>query len=196
MIRYGIKFDNKYLIYSDSAMREEIRKNPIYSHIKSHLDNMQDFITSSNAPYGLHRARKIENFENEKIITPSMFKVNQFAYDNQHHYVGMSFNVINKKQDGPSLKYLLGLLNSHFALSWFYKNGKHRGAGVDIGVDKLRDFPLPSYDESKAKDIESMVTIILENGSNNDLEAKIDNIVYQLYELSPEEIALVEESVK
>ena len=45
-------------------IRQEIKENK-YPNIKKHLDNTTHFITSSNAPYGLHRDRssKLNPFE-------------------------------------------------------------------------------------------------------------------------------------
>ena len=126
-----------------------------------------------------------------------MFKLNQFAYDADGFYVGMSFNVVNQINDKYSLRYLCGILNSKFALYWFYQNGKHRGAGVDIGVDKLRDFPMPTEDSTKANEIDSIVMEIISLKRNTAdtrvLEDQIDRIVYELYDLSDEEVTVVEE---
>ena len=195
--RYSIVFDNRYLIYSDAEAKERIRLEETFSNIRSHLNRMSKYITSSNAPYGIHRARKKQNFESEKIISPSMFRLNQFAYDTDGFYVGMSFNVINQANDKYSLRYLCGILNSKFALYWFYQNGKHRGAGVDIGVDKLRDFPMPEEATTKANAIDSIVNEIISLKRNNAdthmLEEQIDSIVYELYDLSDEEVTVVEE---
>ena len=198
--RYSISFDDKYLIYSDKDIREKIANDIQFVNIKNHLDNMSTYITSSNAPYGIHRPRKVESFQNKKIIGPSMFKTNQFALDDGGYFVGMSFNVINQINKEYSLEFLIAILNSKFAQNWFYQNGKHRGAGVDIGVDKLREFPLPAIKNKYVSELEKLVNQIIDgkaNGCNiNDFETSIDKIVYELYNLTPEEIALVEESVK
>ena len=62
--KYYINNKNlKNLIYSDKNIKNEICKNPEYCNLKRHLDNFQEFITSSNAPYGLHRPRDIKFFE-------------------------------------------------------------------------------------------------------------------------------------
>ena len=198
--RYSISFDEKYLIYSDKDLREAIESDARLINIKKHLDNMSDYITSSNAPYGIHRPRKIEAFLGKKIIGPSMFKNNQYTLDSDGYFVGMSFNVINQLDEQYSLEFLLALLNSKFAQYWFYSNGKHRGAGVDIGVDKLREFPLPKIDRSEREAIAKIALLIIDEknkgGDTKELEFAIDKKVYEFYALSPEEIALVEEAVK
>jgi hypothetical protein len=188
----------KFLIYSDRETRCQISSNPEYSTIKKHLDRFSDVITSSNAPYGLHRPREIRFFESQKILFPSMFSKNCFTLDKNKFYVGMSFSIVIARNSEVSLEFILAILNSDWALKWFYANGKHRGAGVDIGVEKLRSFPLPKADETVASVLINLVkAITLAKTKNHDadtsaLEREIDQHVYALYGLTPEEIAIVE----
>ena len=185
----------KYIIYSDRDNRLLIEKNRKYKNLKAHLDFYSDFITSSNGPYGLHRPREIDLFNKKKILFKGMFVKNECAIDEDKYFVGMSFISIieNKKSKGFSLEYLLGVLNSKYALNWFYTYGKKRGAGVDIGVDKLRTFPLA---ENPNKKIESLVKDIIakkELGKNTDsIEQEIDNLVYKLYELTYDEVKVID----
>jgi adenine-specific DNA-methyltransferase len=185
----------KYIIYSDRDNRLLIAKNRNYKNLKSHLDFYSDFITSSNGPYGLHRPREIDLFKKKKILFKGMFVKNECAIDEDKYFVGMSFISIieNKNSKEFSLDYLLGVLNSKYALNWFYTYGKKRGAGVDIGVDKLRTFPLA---ENPNKKIESLVKEIItkkELGKNTTpIEHQIDNLVYKLYELTYDEVKVID----
>src|SRR5690606_18476199 len=89
--KYQIDFKNEYLIFSDKTTRELIAKG-IYPNLKKHLDKYKQFITSSNAPYGLHRDRSSrENpFEKPKLICKGMFSKPEFTYDDEGLYVGFS----------------------------------------------------------------------------------------------------------
>ena len=136
--KYCINFGKEYLIYSDKEAKIKIADGE-YPHIKSHLDKMKKFITSSNAPYGLHRPRENKYFENPKLICKGMFLSPEFCFDDEKYYVGFSFSVIIQKDKDYDLKYLLGLLNSSFGKNWFNTNGKKRGVGVDIGVAVFRN---------------------------------------------------------
>ena len=124
-----------------------------------------------------------------------MFVKNECAIDEEKYFVGMSFiSIIEIKNFKEfSLEYLLGVLNSKYALNWFYTYGKKRGAGVDIGVDKLRTFPLA---ESPNIKIESLVKEIIKDkktGKNtSSLEQEIDKLVYKLYKLTYDEVKVIE----
>ncbi|HNL85162.1 MAG TPA: TaqI-like C-terminal specificity domain-containing protein, partial [Chitinophagales bacterium] len=153
-------------------------------------DSLQVYITSSNAPYGLHRARQSDYFENPKIIFKGMFVSPEFCIDFDKYYFGLSFSSVIQKDDNYSLKYLLAILNSKFAKEWFYNNGKLRGAGVDIGVEKLRTFPVPTCKHQNYFDriVDYIIFLKSQNFENPSdqlmptyFEQIIDGTVYELY---------------
>ena len=182
-VNYGI---TRKLIYADAQNRHKIATDVQFSNLKKHLDYMSDYITSTYKPYGLHRARKYSDFTQPKLIGPSMFVQPCYCYDDQNLFVGMSYNIITPK-DGINLLFILGIINSKYAQDWFYSNAKHRGAGVDVGVDKLRTFPIPSATKSQQQQIIDLVNIVLskkKQDSHADIsveENSIDKLVYELY---------------
>jgi adenine-specific DNA-methyltransferase len=115
-----------------------------------------------------------------------MFDKNEFAIDLDKHYVGMSFISIIEKNKNFTLEYLLGLINSKYAHYWFYTYGKKRGAGVDIGVEKLRTFPLPNLTSNLLE--QKVSQLITQKYLASQIEQQIDNIVYKLYELTYQEV--------
>ena len=138
-----------------------------------------------------------------------MFKSNEFAYDEKGYYLGFSFSSIIQKDRKYNLKYVLAILNSKVALDWFYKNGKIRGGGVDIGTIKLREFPIKLCSEGNQKPFIQLVDKVLfitkdEDYINNlekqtnvkNLEKEIDKLVYELYGVTKEEIEKVENFYK
>ncbi|TSC91221.1 MAG: putative type IV restriction endonuclease [Parcubacteria group bacterium Licking1014_17] len=207
--KYFILFNNEYLIYADKEAKSKITDG-LYPNIKNHLDKMKRFITSSNKPYGLHRPRESKYFENPKLICEGMFLSPGFYYDEDKYYVGFSFSVIVQKDKNYSLKYLLGVLNSKFAGNWFNVNGKKRGVGVDIGVLVFRQFPIYRATADQQNNIENLVDKILslnkefhklpENSEKwqslkseiDKTDHRIDEEVYKLYNLTPEEIKIIE----
>ena len=194
--KYSISFDEEYLIYSEKEMKKEIKTNSKYNRIKNHLDKFRSVITSSNAPYGLHRPRELKFFNSPKIIFKNMFKENGFCYDEEKYFFGFSFSSIIQNDKKYDLKYILSILNSKFALYWFYKFGKLRGVGVDIGVKKLRKFPIKKNENNQQpfiKLVDQILSLKKAGKDTTDLENQIDVMVYKLYELTKEEIKIVED---
>lgn len=201
VIKYGINFTDEYLIFSDKQIRMAIEENK-YPNLKKHLDNVTHFVTSSNAPYGLHRDRssKVNPFDLPKLICPGMFKYPHFTYDDKQYYVGFSFSVIWQKNKEYDLKYLLGIMNSKLGEYWFNTNGKKRGVGVDIGVKVFRQFPVKKASLQEQGTIINLVDKVLSIKIENPnidtklFENEIDQMVYKLYGLTDEEIAIIENS--
>jgi hypothetical protein len=106
-----------------------------------------------------------------------------------------SMNIINI-QEPPEL--ILAVLNSKLISYWFvHKFGKmQRGTFPQFKVNELSIFPMPkSFNPHRETLIELVKQILSGKKSGQqteDLEKKIDNLVYQLYGLNDAEIAMVE----
>jgi hypothetical protein len=124
-----------------------------------------------------------------------MFKKPEFAYDDNSYYVGFSFSVIWQMDKNYDIKFLLGLLNSNFGKYWFTVNGKKRGIGVDIGVEKFREFPVPITDEKKQQNVINLVNTIsdltIQKKATIKQENELNKLIYKLYNLTNEEIELI-----
>lgn len=199
----------KYLLYLTKENCSDINN---YPNIKEHLyrykvimDNRRETLKGSNKWFHLHWPRKQELFDQEKLIIPSMFVDNKIAYDNKNYYFGMSSNLITLQNNASySLKVVLAILNSKFALNWFYINGKKRGAGVDIGVDKLRSFPIPQKiinQNNIIKIVDNIIELAKSDNYINDklkqqsiqqYEHQLDVLIYKLYELTYQEVLTID----
>ena len=112
-----------------------------------------------------------------------------------------SINVINIRE---SPEYVLGVLNSRLISFWFvHKFGKmQRETFPQFKVNELADFPLPKQGNAAKDRIAKLVKEILalkkddHESDTSSLEAEIDQLVYTLYKLSEEEIAIVEGSTQ
>ncbi|WP_301193588.1 type IIG restriction enzyme/methyltransferase, partial [Helicobacter japonicus] len=196
---YGIKETNIYVIYTDSKFNKANSMDK-YPNLKKHLDNLQSVITSCNKPYGLHRSRKQAIFEGEKILSRVKcvdFPV--FTYVNFPCYVGLNFNII--KTERINLKYLVGILNSKPITFWLRHKGKMQGNNYQINQEPLLNIPLieiTKQNEKNANQIIALVDEILKLKAKDStfdtskLELQIDKLVYKLYDLTDEEIQIIE----
>ncbi len=95
--------------------------------------------------------------------------------------------------------WILGLLNSK-AVFWFYTktSTRIRGGFVRFIAKYVSQIPIPPIKPAQKASISKLVDQILAAKHTNpdadvsDLENEIDQIVYLLYDLTPEEIAIVE----
>ncbi len=197
---YADSKNTEWIIYTGSEFKNK-EKIKLYPNIKKHLDKFKKVITSDNKPYGLHRARKEEFFKGEKIIVQRKCPTEPiFTYTDFDCYVSATFYVI--KTNNVNQKYLTALLNSKLIAFWLRYKGKMQGNNYQIDKEPILNIPLIQVSEKEENQIITKVEKILtlkkedSNADTSKLEAEIDKMVYQLYELTPEEIKIVEESVK
>lgn len=170
-----------------------------YPNIKKHLDQFQSIITSSNKPYGLHRARNEKFFKGEKIIAKrkSVDRPN-FSYNNIDSYVSQTFNVI--KTERFNNKYLVALLNSNLIKFWLKHRGKLQGKNYQLDTTPILNIPIKKSNyENEITILVNKIIIKISIDKNNDiyeLEKKINTFVYETYGLSKKEIAIIEKDVK
>ena len=146
-----------YNLYLYRCYKEDQKKE--YINLKLHLDKFKKYITSSNAPYGLHRPRNENYFIEPKIIFKCMFLKPDFTFDDSGFYLGFSFISIIQKSS-LDLKYLLALLNSKYGFYWFIKNAKLRGVGFDVTNDMLRNFPIPKINNENKNQIQKIIKMV------------------------------------
>ncbi len=156
-----------------------------------------------------------EEFEKPKIIIPAIANSASYTFDNALHYSNDKTSIIPVND-----LYLLGLLNSKL-LDFFIKSiaSTKQGGYYEYKPMYLSKIPIKIINESDETDvrlrrnIEQLVEQIL--GLNSELnscripdriehlkshihhiENKINELVYQIYGLTEEEIGIVEASIK
>ena len=112
---------------------------------------------------------------------------------------GKSTLLISSKSKND-LKFILGLINSK--LPFFYIKEKYRGASYNQGInfkkEMINNLPCPLIDNNIKNKIIKLVDKILASKQQNPqadtgkLEREIDELVYKLYNLTPEEIKIIE----
>ncbi len=141
-------------------------------------------------------------FIGEKIVVPYRSESNSFAYDCGEWFCRSDCYVITQKSAAYDLKYLLALLNSRLYFQWLYHRGKRKGEMLELFQVPLSEIPIKSIVKDRQESFISLADKILAakqrdpESDTTALEHQIDQLVYQLYELTPEEIAVVEGSIR
>jgi hypothetical protein len=145
------------------------------------------------------RPGTIERFESEKLILYRFINKNglfKTIYDDQKYFSLGSTYIIRTYNKKFSLKYLISILNSKL-VGYFYTK---QFSGSKITKNELYKLPIPKISLETQQPIISLVDQILtlkkENpqADTSQLENEIDELVYKLYELTPEEIEVVKNS--
>lgn len=182
-----------------------------YPALKAHLDTHWDKIAKradkGETPYNLRNCAYLEEFAKEKIVYSEIVKEPQFYLDNGEFKFGSfyaeatSFILSGNENFKHSLHYLLGVLHSKlitYAFKEFYAGGGLGESGYRYKKAFLERLPIPKVDSKTEAEFIQIVQEILEKKKVDStidtptLESKLDNLVYQLYNLSDDEIELIE----
>ena len=206
---YANSINKEWVIYTGSTFKN-INEMKKYPNIKKHLDKFKKVITSDNAPYGLHRARKESFFNGEKIIAVRKCVDRPiFSYVDFNSYVSATFYVI--KPANIDLKYLTGILNSKLIAFWLKNKGKMQGSNYQVDKEPLLNIPIVNTKDEKVKSklvklVDNIIAInkklVGENNPNTKeilerqvraLDGEIDRLVYKLYNLIEDDIRILNE---
>lgn len=188
--------NTQWLIYTDSTYRNESSMDS-FPILKAHLDQFRQIFTSDNKPYGLHRARDSRFFSGTKIICQrKCSELPIFSYSDGECYLTQTFNII--KTNRVNLMYLTGLLNSKLIAFWLRNRGKMQGLNYQLDKEPLQQIPIAVPRAETQVQLGHIVEDIInrksadENVSIQGLESQIDNIVYHLYNLTYDEVLIVD----
>ncbi len=209
--RYSYEWAGEWVINTHNGYTSNLKFKipPIdiekYPALKSHLDSHWDTIATrsdqGDTPYHLRNCAYLEDFEKEKIVYPCiMAKEPCFVYEEKGFYAPAPANIITG--DKIEIKYITALLNSkciYFAMRKFYMGGGIEG---ELKTNNLEKIPIPKItpqNQELARKITDCTKAILEakekdpKANTQKLEKEIDALVYQLYNLTDEEIKIIEE---
>jgi adenine-specific DNA-methyltransferase len=138
-----------------------------------------------------------EEFEKPKIIYPNMTKFLPFTYDINGFYTNQKCFILT----GNHLEYLVSFFNSKLFKFCFEENFPElQGNTRELNKVIFEQIPVKqiSDDILFVEKVDQILTLKKQNPSSDttSLESQIDQLVYQLYDLSAEEIAIIEESTK
>lgn len=111
----------------------------------------------------------------------------------------LSLNVI--KTQRINVKYLTGLLNSKLVAFWLKHKGKMQGNNYQIDKEPLLNIPIVDTNSKNQKIADELVNSVDEilkakehdkNANTQELENKINSLVYKLYNLTEDEIKIIE----
>lgn len=214
--RYSYEWAGEWVINTHngytSALKSKIPPIDIekYPTLKSHLDAHWDTIATrcdqGDTPYHLRNCAYLEDFEKEKIVYGEIVQEPRFYLDNGECELGYFYaEATSFILTGEHLRYLLGMLHSKlitFAFKTFYAGGGLGESGYRYKKAFIERLPIPKItpqNQELADKITDCVKVILEakekdpKANTQELEKEIDALVYQLYNLTNEEIKIIEE---
>jgi adenine-specific DNA-methyltransferase len=186
--KYYTNAEPKYFVIYTESYFKNINEIKNYPNIKKHLDRFKKVITSDNKPYGLHRSRNSYFFVGKKIL--SIRKCNEpfFSLIEKDSYVFARFNII--KTERLDLEFLTILLNSSLIKFYLKNRGKMQGSNFQIDSEPLLLIPIKVPENTK-KFNDFFKQFKMGSIKEDELKIKTDNLIYDLYDISNEEVKLI-----
>jgi hypothetical protein len=193
-----------YEIYGDQLKLVDLDSYPgLYTYLKQHKSRLikrkrllKQIKQSPKSWYRYIDPRHPKLFEGHKIITPKISRFSRFALDNSGLFCLNSAFLVTSIPLGFE-NFLLGLLNSSvtdFLLAMLctkIENFYYRNSFKD-----LFKLPVPSENQKLVRSISEVVGEITKRRAKNegfpDLEKENDLLAYRLFDLTSEEIEVVE----
>jgi len=195
----------QYIVDTKPFVQEYRKDNSFRPLLRGSLINKYSIIWNDNyyISFGdwLAEPRYSANYDAaRKIVVRQTGSSLMAALDKNQFIARDNLYIITSKNSKYSEEMILGLLNSHL-LNWYYQNIINNEIGEALAQVKrghLAVLPVPKLDpglfDTVVKIVEQILTI-KETDLNSDtttLETEIDQLVYQLYGLTEEEIKIVE----
>ena len=196
--RYGYEFADLWLITTFPSLKIEIENYPA---VKQHLlsydynrlkqtgevgarkkTNNKWFETQDSISYW-------EDFYKQKIVWAEMTNQNAFVWDDTGVLTNQTCYFIPTTR-----KYLLGILNSTTTYFYFSNFAASLGDGAFRWIKQyVEQIPIPKVSDEVEQKIELLIDQIIKNKNKDTvtLEKEVDNIIYELFELTEEEIGYI-----
>ncbi len=216
--RYSYEWAGLWIIVFEFGSYKFLEKDypAIYNHLKQYKEKLQARGQCTNKPatdlkpyLGQHHWLELDNnpnreylsqFEKEKIGWQRITQEPSFILERECILLdSMAFMVANSKNE---LKYLLGFLNSSL-IFYYFKNIGHlySDKGFLLSNQYVEKFPIPKINSKNQKIADELVNSVDEilkakeqdkNANTQELENKINSLVYKLYNLTEDEIKIIE----
>ncbi|BAF72267.1 DUF7149 domain-containing protein [Sulfurovum sp. NBC37-1] len=197
--KYAIEWADMWLVATLPSLNLDIEEYPA---IKSYLSSFGKRLDQSGEKGSRKKTNNkwfetqdsiayYEEFDKPKIVWGEISDAPKFAYDESGIYGNDKIFIMT----GEHLKYLLSILNSKLSEWYFSKISVTTGQGTILWKKyKLEILPI-----AECKDQQPFIDLVdqiiehkKQNQDTTDLEAKSNRMVYDLYGLAEEEVAVIE----
>ncbi|EOH9933027.1 class I SAM-dependent DNA methyltransferase [Campylobacter jejuni] len=176
-----------------------------YPSLKKHFDEfypqLEKRADKGLTPYNLRNCAYLDEFEKEKIVWNPVSGEYLFSYIKEHIFFNNSLFMMTL--DVFSLKYILAFMNSN-CYKWLITlktNLIQTGSYAYGAKDKIERLPIPKINSKNEKLADELINLVDEilkakeqdkNANTQELENKINSLTYKLYNLTEEEIKIIE----
>ena len=196
--RYSYTLPRQYILLSKNGVNVERDYPDIYEHLESFGNKFKNRGARGQHWTNLRACSFYDDFKKEKIVWIELSDLGRFALCNEEIYLLNSAYFL-LPPSGIDSKFLLGILNSSTIRFYLSLVAETSGMGTSRWINNyVKEFPIPIVTHEQQTEIIEIVDQILDtkrpdpDSDTSNLENEIDKLVYELYNLTEDEIAIVE----
>ena len=205
IFRYGYQPSGLYILLTKNGINVKCDYPTVYEHLDSFGDEFKNRGAQGQHWTNLRACAFFDDFKREKIIWIELTDRGRFALCTDEIYlVNSAYFLIPPPQFDS--RYLLAILNSSVIQFYMNQIAETSGMGVNRWINHfVKRFPVPQLPRSQQSPIANGVSQILKLTSNagylddaaaqtrvTEIEQELNALVYALYGLTEDEIAIVE----
>ena len=201
--RYEYTFADLWVIAAHNGVKSQ-NIPPVniedYPAIKQHLDQYYEKLANradkGDTPYNLRNCVYMDDFSKQKIVWGEISDKPKFAIDTTGQFVPEATTFL---MVGCHLKYLLCFLNSSVYEYLFAKYGTTTGMGTLRWKKYLIELlPIPKVALEQEQQVVELLDklLVINDEEQQSLIHEIDNVIYNLFNLNSNEIALIERAIE
>ena len=195
--RYKADFANLWLlnVHNGTSTTPAVDIND-YPEIKAHLDQFYPALEKRQdkgiTPYNLRSCIYTDDFSKQKIVYPNMTKFLPFYYDDKGYFTNQKCFIIT----GERIGFLSAFFNS-ILFRFCFKNNFPELFGDTRELSKIffEQIPVIEVDDFIDTNFTELVKEIsdmkIAGKETKTIENQIDQIIFELYKLTPEEISFI-----
>ncbi|MBR0472967.1 MAG: N-6 DNA methylase [Methanosphaera sp.] len=206
-----ITFGNQYLISTKNGINVKKEYPIIFEHLNQFSLNLKKRSDQGEHWTNLRSCSYYDDFDKEKLIYPNIAPKLNPVYDNEKYYTNQKCFILTS--DKINLKYLKAVLSSNLINFIFMSIGSPL-LGDRFDVNKAFVEQLPVYIPKNNEDnelielIDKLISLKHNLSTSNTpnerkilqkqidiTDKKINEIVYELYDLTDDEIEIIEENI-
>jgi len=168
----------------------------IFNHLVPFAEKAKKRFDKGEFWWELRNCVYYDLFEKPKIIFPNLQNNNKFAFDETGVYLNAPAVFLPSND-----KALLAILNSKVVWHFLKSVCVIRSGGyIEVKPQYFEQIPIPNIDVQTQTKLTELAEKAIQEKTNNqqaditEIENQIDQLVYQLYELTEEEIKIIEKS--
>jgi len=197
--KYDLKDEDKYFLATGYDIDVKNKYPTAYKYLQQFENKLKVRQDKGVNWWNLRACAYYSDFEHPKLIYIHTAVDHQFYFDTEGRYINNSCYMIVSDS-----KFLFAFLNSKL-FQWFkkikfvaYGDASRRGR-AKLDYNKMITVPIKNISPKQQQPIDSLVDKIIATKAKNsqtdttELEKKIDALIYELYGLTNEEIAIVEQ---